>query len=291
VVGTELGEADNVVADDTHAYWMSPRAGTSNIYRIKLAALGDGGTAEPVATNLAGADLFTANADALFWRSGKQVLSIAKTAPGTPAVIASVPGSENLHTFTVDDNYVYYTRRAGGATPPVTVQRVVIGGDAGAPQQLLQIPSSAGTPGALSADGADLYFFNDASTTTAMLLKLPAAGGAGTPLTAQNQFRPGGITFDKDFLYWTAGGVFRARRNGNGATLLASRGNDELSSVAVDDAYVYWTVKSTGAVRRVPKGGGTAVTLARMGTADAFVTIAGPWLVWTSDGRLRALRR
>jgi hypothetical protein len=154
----------------------------------------------------------------------------------------------------------------------------------------------------------DILYWLDAST--AAVLRMPVAGGAPETLATARGFGVSAIAVDATNVYWPDGnqamGVFATPVGGGTTTTLAAGVNAPLGlaldattlyfvleianpgavvSVAVDDANVYWAVpgnKENGAIMSVPKGGGTAVTVAT-GAWDPFALAADATsLYWTT---------
>ena len=64
-----------------------------------------------------------------------------------------------------------------------------------------------------------------------------------------------------------------------------------ISSVAVDDAFVYWADGYNNRVLRTPLGGGPAAVLASSGTPDPYgLVVDSNYLYWASGGGQRILR-
>lgn len=166
------------------------------------------------------------------------------------------------------------------------------GGDAGearvgdvlAPLQL--------KPSWLTRDGATLYWLLD-SPGEGAILKMPVAGGEATAV-AKNLVQPDALRVDGSDLYWLAYGEGAGIRrysmsNGTTTTLVSTTAPVPIRQIAVDKQWLYWTDGPAGAVRRIPRAGGSPSTYANgiEGPADLTVEASGLYVVASGEeGRI-----
>lgn len=147
---------------------------------------------------------------------------------------------------------------------------------------------ASNTGEALAADADALWLAAGAAGTIERVAK---SGGATTVISGELQ--PNSIAVDAEYVYWSNrstymvdppdGSIVRARKDGSERLELAT-GLSEPNYVAVDDAYVYFTAGfPDGAVMRVDKAGGNAVTLAANRVWPKDLTVSADRLYWFDD--------
>jgi hypothetical protein len=136
------------------------------------------------------------------------------------------------------------------------------------------------SPHGLAADSDSLYWTDWHSGSVYTVEKI----GGGRRTVVGGQTMPHALVLDGEYLYWTCfgnGSVVRAAKTGRDVTVLAS-GFQEATALTIDDKNVYFACKDR--VVKVPKAGGTVVTL-----ADAQLNVRGVQVddgyVYWSDGR------
>ncbi len=131
----------------------------------------------------------------------------------------------------------------------------------------------------VAADDAFVYWTDCGDNPAAKngkVMRVPKSGGAPPATIAQgvlvaNESCPTALALDVDSVYYLANDPGKsysmnlkriAKTGGATATLVAGQ---DIRSFAVDDANVYWTIcdltRGTGAVSKMPKQGGAAITL------------------------------
>ena len=117
---------------------------------------------------------------------------------------------------------------------------------------------------------------------------MPRAGGAVTTLATS---LPVGLATDGANLYWGhatspnlgPGELLVVPVHGGQVTTLAT--GPLPSCIVVDDDNVYWTDELTGAVTKVAKSGGPAVTLAQIGGfAQSAIALDSSSVYWIAGG-------
>jgi hypothetical protein len=198
--------------------------------------------------------------------------------------IAALP---NLTSGTaMDDAYFYAT----GESPEGESVLVKVPKTGGATVTLL---AGAGVGiGSPAVDWTRLYWANSGCngkggcTSFGSIVSLPVAGGAVTTLVSQQPARSV-VALDSSSVYWVnSGGATDALTKvpiaGGDITTLASVLPNTLG-LALDDANVY---VGGPEIVKVPKGGGTPVTLTSSGAASSAyaVTVSASDVYWTSLG-------
>jgi hypothetical protein len=209
----------------------------------------------------------------------------------TPTTLAKL--SSMIDGFAMDDDNLYFTSEDGslyrlaktGTSPPTSIAPATA-------------PGSNFTE-ALAVDDTSLYwtaFGNGVST--GVIFSVPKTGGSPIAL-AQEQSRPAGIVVDDTSIYWTDQGTPSPASDLNGGEILGAilsmpkaggvRPTVLHSDPNVPDAL---TLDATGviwcaahAIVRVPKTGGTAVTLATATVAwgSSNLVVAGDTLYWGAE--------
>jgi hypothetical protein len=125
-----------------------------------------------------------------------------------------------------------------------------------------EIATSQYYPFAIAVDGENVYWAENNST----IWRAPTAGGPAEEF-ATDQDNPLQIALDGDFVYWlntgfgNPGSIARRSKSGGAIEVLAD-GQEELLALAIDDTDVYFgEYASGGKVWRIPKSGGTPVSV------------------------------
>ena len=140
----------------------------------------------------------------------------------------------------------------------------------------------------------DILYWLDSSS--APFKRLSLASGATSIALFQESPVPENELSDGSYVYWVSGArLFRSTLDGTITTRLDSADGPAPAVMALDESSIYWlgTVPSSCsppcrfAIRRVPKSGGTATTVAT--TADGVVdltalAVAGGFVFWEEGG-------
>ena len=124
------------------------------------------------------------------------------------------------------------------------------------------------------------------------IVRVGKRGGPAIVLADDPELYPFGIASFGAFVYWTArggaGAVERASKSGGSVAVLAA-GQPHPGSIAVDDTSIFWgndadVGAGDGALKRIPIGGGGALTRAasQPGAIGRIVLDAGS-VYWTND--------
>jgi hypothetical protein len=103
----------------------------------------------------------------------------------------------------------------------------------------------------------------------------------------------GALTMDNEFVYFgDEAGIHRFPKSGGDMEHLSA--NSDTSSIVVDDSHLYWTEGAIGggAIRRMPKAGGTQETLRSGNVLDnpGSIAVDDAYVYWTELGSGKARR-
>lgn len=164
-----------------------------------------------------------------------------------------------------------------------------------------KIAENQGAVTALAVDTDNAYF---TSANTGDIRMVPKKGGTSSTLFT-GEITVFTLAQDDASLYW--GTAFpassdpkikvhnylaRGPKSGGTKTKLADAGNASVTSIALDDTYV-WFTESTGVVARVKKDGGDVEPLATTGAGATAVTLDGDYVYWVTadEGAVYRLRK
>jgi hypothetical protein len=146
----------------------------------------------------------------------------------------------------------------------------------------LWLKTGLGTPLALVEDATTLYWVD---SSTYSIQAMPKAGGAVTTL-ATDQYNlltyRWKIALDDTFIYWSAQGILRTRKDGTGAieSLTTSAGY----GITVDDTNVYFAAgATTDTIYVLPKAGGTPSVFNTLGSSIDDMVSDGTFVVVASQ--------
>jgi hypothetical protein len=151
--------------------------------------------------------------------------------------------------------------------------------------------SDAHVPWDLAVDDAAVYWVEEGSSAgDGRVRKVPNSGGFPQSL-AETQATPIAIAIDDECVFWvnfTSGGsVSRIAKNGTGYAKLAVANGPR--TLAIDTDRVFWT-SVEGALVRLPKTGGSPVTITQQGVGVVSLFVFDTDVYWTHRGTGRVLR-
>lgn len=203
-----------------------------------------------------------------------------------------VSGLQNAGAIAVDGSTVYWTDESGcwnghgSGNTTGRVMRVSSGG--GTPVTLAW--GQASPQWSIAVDGASVFWTNFDSGG-GQTMRLPKGGGTSVTLASSGTGNPWGISVDATSVYWAIrdqNAVVSVPIGGGAVSTLAAM-QPLPGSTAVDATFLYWTTFGTdgmggsGTVMKVPKSGGTPVTLVS-GQSPGSVAVDATSVYWLSGG-------
>lgn len=314
--------AYNRAVDDAER--ASIEAYLSEKYAVPLATPCTSGCPEVLATKQGIPTYLAAFGSRVVWTNneGGEVMTIDDVTATPPTVHQLAGGpSSSVHptAAAVDASHVYWGDEAHihrvpvGGGPVVStatsgaVQNVAIDADtvygSMSAAQAITIASKGGWPtsttlpmlgkvGHVATDGTDLYWsqLNDAAVDGVFRSPegaiLPAGGGAEQLGVG---WSPSNIVIDDAYVFFELGTALGASlQRVDKADPGASTGLVEETGAGglfVSDPDVYYTSPWDGAVKRIPRSGGAATTIATGQSVPNSVVVVGDWVVWSNlDG-------
>jgi hypothetical protein len=260
----------SIAVDEMSVYWLEGGSGTGAF----STTLDGSGAATPLGTtsilnsawsvavdmtNLYAVSAMRTPADA---GSGAAITPIAVPLQGGTAtpLDSSGAGAESTYgVLAIDDASVYWSAPgySGGA-----ILKVAKSGGAST-----MLASGQGTVYAIAVDAMNVYWTTNSGTVAAA--PVDSAGGSMHVLASQLT-APRGIAVMNGAVYWNnaGAGVGTIPSDGGNVTMLASgpglggNGGNFAPGIAVDASAVYWADSANGKIMKVPRGGGTPVTVA-----------------------------
>lgn len=213
------------------------------------------------------------------WKVSKTGTGLTTLASGLGNVVYSL-NAYNGDLYWAESNY---------STGNGAIKRCPIGG--GAPVTLASSNSMGAGNGirGLSADGSGVYWIQGGQSSASLpgaVCKVDLTGGVPTTLV------PGladafGLAVDGTWIYWVEyNSVRRVPKAGGQVQTLASA-LGELHGIALDSDYVY-TSQWNGSIFRVPKTGGTAISLGGYARSD-FLTVVSGSVFYSSGSTINKL--
>jgi hypothetical protein len=189
------------------------------------------------------------------------------------------------------------SRKYDGGTPSPVARDTAVA-DTGAPppvcipasdRVVTSLASGLVNPYAIAVSGSGIYFESGVS-----IFSVALAGGSAVIL-ATGQTGLGGMTVDRDNIYWTSWATLDATADpsldrvmampltgGEAVALVA--GTHRPQDVAVDATHAYWTAggASDGVIMSVPLGGGTPATLASGQVFPGSIALDQDFVYWVN---------
>jgi len=261
--------------DDRYLFWIGGEDGEEGIWRAEKRP---GARAVRIAATTDARGL-TLDRDRVWWGDGDTVHWIGKTGGTETVLLKALP--VNVWDITRDRDEVVV------ASYDPRQQRTRLGWYAitdGQPRRTVEMP---GQGPLMLAQSEGVYVGTD--------LGFVRVKPDGTiEQVSQGDTEVQAIMFDGDtVLFGAAGQVHRAARSGGRSVELAAA-NGVVSDVAADDRFVYWGSEFQeppgSAIYRVPKAGGRASVVARVGDPSSVI-VDGEHLYWGDSERGVIVRR
>lgn len=255
----------SIALSTTHVYW-TVRGYPGYVRRVPR----DGGLTQTLASGQGDPDGLALNATHVVWANADDTIRTVPVNGGSVATLATVAGAHPVGVA-VKGSYVFWTNWGAG-----TIQRVGLSG--GTP---VELSSGENLPHRIVSDGTNVWWTsigNDA-------VRRADIDGSNVTTVADGQVDSLGVAIDETHVYWSNQGdkaISRASFTTGSITVLASAPNIP-AGIAVDDTHVYFTDgHPTGAVRRVPKAGGSIETLGADQDSPLYVAVDGDSVFWTN---------
>jgi hypothetical protein len=217
--------------------------------------------------------------------------SAFEAGPPQPVLLAS--GQAQPYAIAVDGADVYWTNVGdpGQSYHDGSIARVSKAGGA-----VAVMASAQNAPTSLAVDTGGIYWTDqgyEPSGSPTGIFMVPSSGGA-TKALVMGEREPTSIALADGDVYWAdfadgnAGPGFIRAIDARRAPKTLESGLPTPTAIAIDAAFVYWTALD-GSVRRVPRAGGAAETLAagNMANLRAWdVAVSGGEVYWavTANG-------
>lgn len=278
-----------IAVDDRAVYWASWSLNWTQTGTIMKVGL-DGGSAVTIATLQAQPMSVAVNDSDVFWLTGSYEWNAKKLSRdgGTPIILAtSQPNGTTGMGIALDARNLYWVSNYGSADSDIYAVPI----DGGARISVWDVGGSR-QAAYVAVDATHVYWTE--YTSGDAVRRVPLDGGA--PQRLALGLGAGGIAVDATHVYWAenhrlAGSGIFVRRvpKGGGVvqTLYADSGTTAVESpqpLVIDDTYVYWVFPgaSDGAIMKVPKDGGAAVTLAAPTWFPYGLAINKTHVYWTT---------
>ena len=274
-IGKSYGSAtEGIVSDGSWVYWVYEngavwRAGPANAApEAMVEGIGDLLRTIAIDTDA----VYVVDYSKALYRIDKGSLGVKTIATGSFAAVAA----DGQRVYVTQPDGVYAMENQGG------------------PLQLLAAIDGADS---VAVDAANVYVRSVGTVADKMarVVRVPKAGGEAVDIAkkaslAYHYFSQE-IAVDATHVYWvhsSAGTLSRALKSGGGEEILADGLADPVS-VAIDDAFVYFTLRGKDggsledrAVAKVPKAGGAITYIAKGADVSAFgVAVDGTNAYWT----------
>lgn len=220
-----------LAVDEENVYWTNAEA------EVVLQVSRRGGTPRVLAAEQNNPTSLQLDASSVYWLAGDAVWRVDKAGGKAVELFSGLGQPAGL---AVDDTSVYWYSTFSG--------------------KLMRGPKKGRAPRAIAEEETTLHgFFIDerfvywsfGNQGSAQVRRLAKAGGKPASVVT-GQAVPAALAQDTSSVYWASeDAIFRADKGGGAAIKVVDR-PDEVTSIATDGAYVYWTDR-TGRVQRLSK--------------------------------------
>lgn len=231
---------------------------------------------------------FAFNAAAIFYTGDANLRRL----PRGQSVELALTSSQDAISVAAADDYVYWCDYANGAAGAGALYRRRESDG----EVTVLVPNTTNCE-TLALAGTDVvYGQNGNGGSVGAVWRVPQIGGAPVKLSSNGARR---LVVDGGWVYFVTFDSTQVRRvslDGASETLLGASpaGTIRQGNVAVDDAYVYWTVNqdaaSGGGVYRAPKAGGTTAALVSNRKGPFGLVVDDRAIYWSEDGTGKILK-
>lgn len=185
-----------------------------------------------------------------FWSDSTGTVNGVVRTGGTPFTLAS--NQTGVGHIAIDPNNIYWITAGMQSANNGTLMQLAFGGSTP-----VQLASGLSEDGPVVVDGTTVYW-GFRSSLTSSIMEVPIGGGSATKLLNTDQ-KPWDMVLDNGNIYWTdCFNLYRVPAAGGTNVTLASAGNYDCCSVAVDTTNVYWGCQDDGtsvpgAIFKAPK--------------------------------------
>jgi hypothetical protein len=276
-----VGYVSCFTIDDAWTYWQDTARG--GLFRANKVDGTDQATLAPYANGYT----LVADSSALYWTSGVDLWRLEK---GTSQRVSIAQVTTSISSIRVDPPTVFFTESdSDGGVFSVLA-------DGGS---LVSIAAHQVDAKSIAVDSAALFFIAGSKIWQVGRGGLPAAGTLSAPVVS-----PSGLAIDSTSVYWSDlgyyytagqyvdGGIASTARMGIAGRTDLALSQPNISSLAIDDSYVYWAMGGavvdggapTGELHRVPKGGGPEVVLVRQQDFPHGLAVDNEAIYWLEGG-------
>ena len=278
VVASGQTQPQSLVLDATNAYWAS--SATGEIFTAPK----DGSSAPRSIGRAPAAETVALAVDAagdVYWAglTDGSVHRIPKA--GGDVLLAS--GQASPSALAVDATTVYWTDGQSGQATSGNVMAVAKNG--GTPVVLYD--DMTAVPVALALDATNVYFADSTDSTVKQIPKTSVDGGTalktwdGVSVTSFFEFAADDFAFY--FIDTDSNGnstVAELLRTAPANTPAQELATADVTALAIDDTFVYWSNDSGGTISRVAKAGGAVELLAKDQAHPLFVAADATGVYW-----------
>jgi hypothetical protein len=221
-----------------------------------------------------------AHGNFVYWANDDQASIGRAKINGAGANNNFITGVDGVHGVAVDSKFVYWTTLSNGTS---SIGRANLDGS-GVNNQF--ITANVTAPTSVTVSSSALYWTNEVGMGGTSIGRANLDGSNPNPNFISGPVTPCGLAADSNFLYFFADAthIGRADLDGTGVNRTFIAIPDRFCGLAVDPSFLYWSRGTTGAVGRVPVGGGTTqdgfVSTGTTGSGPCGVAVNSQYLFW-----------